>query len=373
MIRKGRCLSHIRFYTSLWHSSRVAIAVVGLSLTFSASEARAQSLCESVFSGRTSVEIQMADLTGLGFLQSSELGGALRKGNVFVKKSDDHQLAFFLRTEKNLSGQTLSSPAFVFISTLDSSARIIDYQLRSWGNDLPVHDFKVDEKNVTYSFFVLEDLQSGGANHFHLKPHIHDAAELTLREAGHRKIPKTAIGNASFRVGEVNSTDDVRTLVNIGNASISHIESAMRAGGLATSGFLGKNEKLIDVLITDNELVLEKLKTTHQRLAEPLLMIRQLYRLRATDDKFFDIVFHGDPYRVQVKQFMGNQVSPFFDRTASNLDFVVTNLRTHKSIAFSGLVPDMIERYGFYEGNGVPYRVNPQNILEVFEYLRARN
>jgi hypothetical protein len=32
----------------------------------------------------------------------------------------------------------------------------------------------------------------------------------------------------------------------------------------------------------------------------------------------------------------------------------------------------MIERYGFYEGKGTMYRVDPRQILEVFDFLKPR-
>ena len=30
----------------------------------------------------------------------------------------------------------------------------------------------------------------------------------------------------------------------------------------------------------------------------------------------------------------------------------------------------MIERYGFYEGKGTPYRVDPAKVLEVFDFVK---
>ena len=37
------------------------------------------------------------------------------------------------------------------------------------------------------------------------------------------------------------------------------------------------------------------------------------------------------------------------------------------------VVPDMIERYGFYEGKGTPYRVDPKKIVEVFDFLKKKS
>ena len=45
------------------------------------------------------------------------------------------------------------------------------------------------------------------------------------------------------------------------------------------------------------------------------------------------------------------------------------NLDNGKQIRYSLLVPHMIERYGFYEGKGTPYRVEPRQVVEVFDFL----
>ena len=62
---------------------------------------------------------------------------------------------------------------------------------------------------------------------------------------------------------------------------------------------------------------------------------------------------------------MGSQFSPFNDKTKASVDYTVTNLENGESVSFSGLVPLMIERYGFYEGHGTPYRVDPTDIARV--------
>ena len=51
---------------------------------------------------------------------------------------------------------------------------------------------------------------------------------------------------------------------------------------------------------------------------------------------------------------------------------MVTNLETGVSLSYSLLVPQMIERYGFYEGKGTPYRVEPSTVLEVFDFLQKK-
>ena len=60
------------------------------------------------------------------------------------------------------------------------------------------------------------------------------------------------------------------------------------------------------------------------------------------------------------------------DGTATSVDLLLTNLDNGKELQYSGLVPLMIERYGFYEGKGTPYRVEPSEVLEVFPFLKEK-
>ena len=46
------------------------------------------------------------------------------------------------------------------------------------------------------------------------------------------------------------------------------------------------------------------------------------------------------------------------------------NLDNGKMLGYALLVPHMIERYGFYEGKGTPYRVDPRIVVEVFDFLQ---
>jgi hypothetical protein len=43
-----------------------------------------------------------------------------------------------------------------------------------------------------------------------------------------------------------------------------------------------------------------------------------------------------------------------------------------KKLGYALLVPYMIERYGFYEGNGTSYRVDPRKVVEVFDFIAEK-
>jgi hypothetical protein len=64
--------------------------------------------------------------------------------------------------------------------------------------------------------------------------------------------------------------------------------------------------------------------------------------------------------------------SPFKDGTKTNKSASVQNLDNGKKLEMSLLVPDMIERYGFYEGEGTPYRVDPRQAVAVLGFLAAK-
>jgi hypothetical protein len=63
----------------------------------------------------------------------------------------------------------------------------------------------------------------------------------------------------------------------------------------------------------------------------------------------------------------GDQLSPFYDDTSTSREAIVKNLGNGKRLRYSLLVPHMIERYGFYEGKGTRFRVEPRRVVEVFE------
>ena len=81
--------------------------------------------------------------------------------------------------------------------------------------------------------------------------------------------------------------------------------------------------------------------------------------------------YQGRQFQVRLIHYKGSQDSPFADGTSTSVDAMVKNQTNGKELFYSLLVPDMIERYGFYEGNGLRYRVEPSAVLEVFPYLKA--
>src|SRR5206468_2284094 len=121
----------------------------------------------------------------------------------------------------------------------------------------------------------------------------------------------------------------------------------------------------------DNKYVVDELGLTHQELAGHLHLIGAVAAKQAVNQPL-DLLYHGKKLRVRATIFRGFAQSPFLDGTKTNCETTVENRTTGKKVSFSLLVPHMIERYGFYEGKGTPYRVEPRAVLEVFDFLKGK-
>lgn len=203
--------------------------------------------------------------------------------------------------------------------------------------------------------------------------------EPTLEELGIVPI-EPVTEQTGFTQGGANDTEAIRQLASINGVPISRLEADMQPATMSGAGFLGEGERLIDVLARDNEIV-TTLGLTHQEVALPLRYIEQLYRLGMIQQSGFDMpaapgvnefTIGGHSYKVGVVAWRGYQESPFRDNTRTDHDFTILNLETGHSIRYSGLLTELIGRYGFYEGTGTPYRTAPEDIIKTFSHLNER-
>jgi hypothetical protein len=196
-----------------------------------------------------------------------------------------------------------------------------------------------------------------------------DLAKLGIPSVEVKKDPKSA-----FLVGGRNSTELIRRLTEINGFKITTLEAIMRPGKASSAGFLGKEESLLDVLAADNQYVVDELGLTHQELARHMHAMGAIAKLlgKAGKPASVEFVYHGQRFLVRREDTRGSQPSPFDDGTSSGSNVEVKNLDNGKSIRYGLLVPFMVERYGFYEGKGTTYRVEPRQVIEVFGFLRAK-
>ncbi|HEY4034395.1 MAG TPA: hypothetical protein VGL94_10575, partial [Ktedonobacteraceae bacterium] len=146
---------------------------------------------------------------------------------------------------------------------------------------------------------------------------------------------------SKFRIGHMNSIESIRNLQSINGITIENLEARMRPSCDSGAGFLGSNESLREVLIKDTKTVTE-MGLTHQEMAEFLRLFSKEQKGRSEHN--------GKEYFRYFIQWRGYQVSPFRDGTNASADHTVINLENGARIEFSELLPEMIDRYGFYEG-----------------------
>ncbi|MCH5376665.1 MAG: hypothetical protein JJ992_22095 [Planctomycetes bacterium] len=192
-----------------------------------------------------------------------------------------------------------------------------------------------------------------------------DLSQLGIAPVTPAKDPKTG-----FVVGGKNTTSTIERLSEIVGRSIAALEIDMRPGAVSEvgsdKGFLGDDESLLKVLADDNRYVVDELGLTHQELAKHLQVLAAVgTRLEGREFRY-----HGVRFKVSMVYSRGYQFSPFRDGTKTNAYAVVENVLSGKTLEYSLLVPHMVERYGFYEGKGTPYRVEPSRIVEVLDFLK---
>lgn len=191
-------------------------------------------------------------------------------------------------------------------------------------------------------------------------------------EKKHPEIEATKDPKTGFVVGGKNSSELIKSLTEINGISISDLERSMRPEGLSDAGFLGKDESLLDVMAADNDWVLG-VGLTHQELGRHLYTFYQISLAAAEQRKESEVfTYRGVRFTTVVKSMDGFQDSPFKDGTRTNSDVFVKNVDNGKALAFSPLVPLMVERYGFYEGHGTSYRVDPKDVVDVLTFLNVK-
>jgi hypothetical protein len=184
-----------------------------------------------------------------------------------------------------------------------------------------------------------------------------DYSSLQVRSFAPVKDAKTG-----FLIGGKNETALIAGLKEINGRPIADLERDMRPGAYANKGFIGPDERLLDVLAADNKYVVEQLRLTHQDLAKHLRAIGE-----AAGKTGGEFVYRGRKLKANLQVSRWWQASPFKDGTQTNSYVSVQDAHRGLKLEYSLLLCDLVERYGFYEGKGTPYRLDPRKIVEFFD------
>src|SRR5690606_946215 len=115
----------------------------------------------------------------------------------------------------------------------------------------------------------------------------------------------------------------------------------------------------------DDDALLRRLGMTIENISEAFEAVIPTWN----SEHGVERAYRGYSYLVRVESDRGSVQSPFSDGLSTSLTITIKNLNLGTSIAFSGLLPHFIKRYGFFEGHGTPFRLDPREIHSVFPFL----
>ncbi len=147
-------------------------------------------------------------------------------------------------------------------------------------------------------------------------------------------------------------------------AELTHVQEQMAPGIITRDGFLGTDpRKLLDILIEDDATV-ARLGLTHSAIAARMRELRD----HATHGlgEFISLPPH---FEVRVDGVRGKLPCPFLgsDGLFQKTNTTLRNTRLNREITFTDLQIHLIEKHGFYQGDGSPYRLDPQELATILE------
>ena len=132
------------------------------------------------------------------------------------------------------------------------------------------------------------------------------------------------------------------------------IEINLQPGTLSADGFLGNDSRDVQSIIRADQAVVDQLGLTHELIAERLKQLTEMGK------EGLGAPVHSGPLEITVEDYRGRIFCPFRDRAFLGKRVTVCKDQTSgQSIRWSDLNVHMIEKHGFYEGQGSPFRVDP--------------
>ncbi len=141
------------------------------------------------------------------------------------------------------------------------------------------------------------------------------------------------------------------------------IQAQMQKGVITLEGFLGDDSrKLVDIIAADT-LTVRKHHTTHKAIAEKMVHFRDLGERGL--GQFITIDEH---FEARVESIRGLLPSPFGGPGMyAKVNTTVVNKALGRQITYTDLHIHFIADHGFYEGKGAPFRLEPEDLIEILE------
>lgn len=145
------------------------------------------------------------------------------------------------------------------------------------------------------------------------------------------------------------------------------VETRCKCTDFSTTGMMSRHDFLRDILTADEQTLISR-NITRQQIYD---VLHTMYMLGV--DEYFPSSLR-DKYKVYIRIYNGSQRSPFqhdddknyYGYQSGDCDIYIEFDDGEKPLKFGHLLLDMIRYNGFFEGPGVPYRLDPSKIIDFF-------
>jgi hypothetical protein len=144
-------------------------------------------------------------------------------------------------------------------------------------------------------------------------------------------------------------------------------QQEMMPGVISLQGFIGTDKRDLAEILDDDDNTVKSLGLTHAEIAAKMRKFRELGE--AGLGEFVRVQPH---FEIRVGSVRGGLRCPFGDKgltRKSNIE--VVNLANGKSVTYTDLCIHLIEKHGFYQGKGSPFRLDPRALAETLELTPA--
>lgn len=147
------------------------------------------------------------------------------------------------------------------------------------------------------------------------------------------------------------------------SATLDRVQENMHPGVITAGGFLGADTRKLGEILDDDNARVRRLGLTHEAIAA-----RMRAMLADGARGLGDDVTIPPHFEVRVDSVRGKLPCPFNHKGLyQKTNVTVRNLALGRGVVFTDLSIHMIERHGFYEGQGGAFRLDPETLAAVLE------
>jgi len=145
--------------------------------------------------------------------------------------------------------------------------------------------------------------------------------------------------------------------------SLNALEQTLRQANANREGFLGPDKRSLAAILRADDAAVRRRGLTHARIAQRLSVLRQ-----AGWEGLGEPVSVPPHFEVCVDAARGKLSCPFGDPGSfAKVNTTVRNLKRGTEITFTDLNIHLIATHGFYEGRGAPFRLDPEQLIDMLE------